>query len=255
GQYAPGSTFKVVSTLALLRSGMTAQSAVECTPSAVVSGYTFENYPAYPAEHETTIPLRLAIAHSCNTALINARDQVPAEDVAAAAGALGVGQSNPEGWPGFLGAVPEDATGTEHAASLIGQGQVLASPLAVATMAASVADGAAVSPVLVVGPPEVADDPASAPAQPLTTEEAEQLREMMRAVVQEGTGTQLADVPGPPVSAKTGTAESGSGDGARLDSWMVAFQGDLVVAVVVEAGGEGTQAAGPVVEDFLRAVG
>ena len=50
----------------------------------------------------------------------------------------------------FLGSVPGAAEGTEHAASMIGQGKVLLSPLSAAVMAASVANGAPVSPQLVL---------------------------------------------------------------------------------------------------------
>ena len=52
----------------------------------------------------------------------------------------------------FLGSVPGEAAGTEHAASMIGQGKVLLSPLAAAIMAGSVAKGAPVSPQLVLNP-------------------------------------------------------------------------------------------------------
>ena len=53
------------------------------------------------------------------------------------------------GFPAFLGSVPADSTGTDHAASMIGQGRVLASPLGMATVAASVAAGRTVVPRIV----------------------------------------------------------------------------------------------------------
>jgi cell division protein FtsI/penicillin-binding protein 2 len=49
GRYAPGSTFKVVSALALLRSGLTPTSPVSCTPTIVVDGKQFKNYSDYPS--------------------------------------------------------------------------------------------------------------------------------------------------------------------------------------------------------------
>ena len=88
----------------------------------------------------------------------------------------------------------------------------------------------------------------------LTAEEAEVLSRYMRAVVEEGTGILLADVPGEPVHAKTGSAEAGEGQSYRVDSWMIATQGDLAVAVLVQGGGHGSIAAGGIVEDFLRQV-
>ena len=50
GQYAPGSTFKVVSALALLRAGLTPQSRVSCPATTSVDGKSFKNYDDYPAD-------------------------------------------------------------------------------------------------------------------------------------------------------------------------------------------------------------
>ncbi|WP_052436931.1 penicillin-binding transpeptidase domain-containing protein [Georgenia sp. SUBG003] len=176
--------------------------------------------------------------------------------MADAAAALGLGRDLAGPWPGFLGSVPADAAGTAFAASLIGQGDVLASPLAMATVAASVDAGSAVVPTLVLGPEGAADDPAAvpAPAAPLTAEEADVLRGYMRGVVTGGTATLLGDVPGGPVHAKSGSAEAGEGEDARVDSWMMAYRGDLAVAVMVQGGGHGSGVAGGIVKDFLTAV-
>jgi cell division protein FtsI/penicillin-binding protein 2 len=75
---------------------------------------------------------------------------------------------------------------------------------------------------------------------------------MMRAVVTRGSGAGLADVPGPPVIAKTGTAEFGATPPLPTHVWMVAGQGDLAVAVFVDRGESGSQTAGPILERFLR---
>lgn len=253
---APGSTYKIVTALALLRAGVGPDDPVSCTPDATVEGYTLGNYPGYPAAHLGEITMADAIAQSCNSALINTRDALTPDAMADAAAALGLGRDLAGGWPGFLGAVPADASGTGFAASLIGQGEVLASPLAMATVAASVQAGTAVAPTLVRGPDEIADDPAgvAAPSAPLTAEEAEVLRGYMRGVVTGGTATLLAEVPGEPVHAKSGSAEAGEGGDARVDSWMMAYRGDLAVAVMVQGGGHGSGVAGGIVRDFLAAV-
>lgn len=250
GMYAPGSTFKVVSSLALLRAGLTPDSPVECTERATVDGRAFDNFPDYPASHLGTITLRDAVAQSCNTAFINTSGFVAAPDRAAAAAALGLGVDADLGFPVFLGSVPADSTGTDHAASAIGQGRVQASPLAMATVAASVAAGHTVVPWLVgAEPPDV-----DAPAEPLTAQEAAALADLMRAVVTDGGGQALADVPGAPVLAKTGTAQAGSGADLHNHAWMIATQGDLAVAVFVETGEYGSTTAGPLMEQFLRSV-
>jgi cell division protein FtsI/penicillin-binding protein 2 len=75
---------------------------------------------------------------------------------------------------------------------------------------------------------------------------------MLRAVVTQGSGTSLADVPGPPVLAKTGTAEYGVGPALDTHAWMIAAHGDLAVAVFVETGESGSRTAGPILEEFLR---
>ena len=250
GMYAPGSTFKVVSSLALLRAGLGPDSPVECTERATVDGRAFANFPDYPASRLGTISLRDAVAQSCNTAFINTSGFVAAADRASAAAALGLGGDPDLGFPVFLGSVPSDATGTDHAASAIGQGRIQASPLAMATVAASVAAGHTVVPWLVgTEPPDV--DP---PDAPLTPEEAAALADLMRAVVTDGGGQALADVPGPPVLAKTGTAQTGSGADLHNHAWMIAAQGDLAVAVFVENGEYGSTTAGPLLEQFLRSV-
>ena len=115
-------------------------------------------------------------------------------------------------------------------------------------MAASVALVSTVTPVLVLGHGAEAD----APGSPLTAEEAADLQSMMREVGLSGTATFLQDVPGEPVAAKSGTAQYGTTDPPLTNAWMIAFQGDLAVAVFVELGEYGTATAGPLLEAFLR---
>lgn len=250
GMYAPGSTFKVVTSLALLRSGLAADSPLECSTEAVVDGRAFVNYPDYPAGKIGQISLTDVIANSCNTALINASGQVTQADLASAGEALGLGLAQQAGPGVFTGSVPADAEGTEHAASMIGQGQVQASPMAMATVAASVAAGTTVRPTFLAQEAEpVESDLPDAAATPLTADEAAQLSAFMRAVVTDGGGSFLQDVPGEPVGAKTGTAQYG--DGSTNHAWMIAVQGDLAVAVFVETGDYGSTTAGPLLEAFL----
>ena len=64
---------------------------------------------------------------------------------------------------------------------------------------------------------------------------------MLRGVVTDGSGRGLADVPGPPVIAKTGTAEFGTGENLQTHAWMIAAQGDLAVAVFVDVGASGSR--------------
>ena len=249
GQYPPGSTMKVVTALALMRAGVAPTDLLPCTSRAVVDGKPFTNYDGYPSDRMGDIPLRSAVANSCNTALVSQYEKLTGEDLAQAAAALGLGVDHDLGFPAYFGEVPEPASDTGKAASLIGQGKVQASPMVMAAVAASVADGRAVVPRL------LPDNPVqeAAPDQPLTQQEAAALQDMMRAVVTEGTSTFLGDVPGPPVGAKTGTAEFGTSTPLQTHAWMIAYQGDLAVAVFVEVGQSGSQTAGPILEQVLRA--
>lgn len=249
GRYAPGSTFKIVSSLALLRAGLTPNSSVSCPTTVTVDGKQFTNYSDYPSSSVGSIQLGEAVAQSCNTAFIGQRDQLADGDLADAAASLGLGIDHDLGFPAYFGEVPDPASQTEGAASLIGQGRILASPMVMATVIASVRAGATVVPRLV----EQVDVEVPAAADPLTATEAKQLRGMLRRVVTEGSGRGLLDVPGPDVIAKTGTAEYADGDTLRTHAWMVAAQGDLAVAVFVRTGESGSRTAGPLLEEFLRA--
>jgi len=247
GRAAPGSTFKIVSSLALLRAGLKPDDVVDCPATVDVNGKRFKNYDDYPSARLGRVTYRTAIANSCNTAVIGQRDRLKDGDLADAAAALGVGVDHDLGFPAYFGQVPPPAGETEKAADLIGQGKVLASPLAMATVAASVAAGHAVVPHLVDG---VA--PTASPDRPLTAAEAQQLRGLMRAVVTEGSGRFLAGLGD--VGAKTGTAEYGDPrpDGTLpTHVWMIATRGDLAVAVYVEAGESGSTTAGPLLRSFL----
>jgi cell division protein FtsI/penicillin-binding protein 2 len=257
GQYAPGSTFKVVSALALLRSGLTPESTVPCTPTIVVDGKRFKNYSDYPSGRLGRISLRDALANSCNTAFISQHDRLKGTDLAQAAASLGFGVDYDIGFPAYFGQVPPPASETEGAADMIGQGKVLASPMAMAAVVASVAQGGAVTPRLLTAVGDEAVPGPEAPVEhPLTPGEADQLRSMMRAVVTDGSGAVLQSVQPPPVIAKTGTAEYGSPSAQGslpTHAWMIAAQGDLAVAVFVDTGESGSQTAGPILRAFLQA--
>lgn len=246
GQYAPGSTFKIVSSLALLRSGMRPDSPVNCPATTDVAGKQFKNYSDYPSSSLGDITLGEAVAQSCNTAFIGSRDKVTGTALADAAAALGLGVDHDTGFPAYFGQVPATDSVVTAAADLIGQGTVLASPMAMATVIASVQAGHAVLPTLVRGEGASATDP----SHPLTDAEATQLRAMLRRVVEEGSGRGLADLPGAPVIAKTGTAEFGT-DTVKTHAWLVAAQGDLAVAGFVDVGESGSQTAGPLVRELL----
>jgi len=246
GQMPPGSTFKTIDSLAFMRAGLTPDSTVPCTTSIDVDGKKFTNDSDYPSGATGNVPLSTAIANSCNTAVISQRGKVTHDDLTKAAASLGFGVDHDAGFPAYFGQLPAAATDTEKAADMIGQGKVLASPMVMASVIGAIQTGTATVPRLIAG---TSVKPAGTP---ITAKEDADLKEIFRAVVTRGTGAGLADIPGKPVIAKTGTAEFDR-DGKRLThAWMIAAQGDLAVAVYVDEGTTGAGTAGPIVEGFLR---
>ena len=256
GQYAPGSVFKIASGLALSEAGVSPGDDIDCPKTVTVGGKVFKN-----AEDEVLGDISFAknFAQSCNTAFVSSGEEVTGDEVADAAaqlgmtGALGIGAK--------MASVPAADDEVTHAAQMIGQGKVQTSPLSVATMAASVQAGETVTPRLVLGDAledsgaDASDDAAGDDEAPALDEDAAQeISDMMGRTVTEGTATKLKDVPGDPVHGKTGTAEYGDEIPPRTHSWFAGFQGDLAVAVLVEDGGFGAEAAVPVAKDFFDTI-
>lgn len=249
GKYAPGSTFKVITALAMLRDGETPSSKVKCPETTTIDGKEFKNFDAYPSAKLGTIPLSEAIAQSCNTVFVDGAAGLKAKDLTTSGASLGLSPSPSTGASSFLGSIPDDSTGTTLAANGIGQGVVETSPLGMATVAASVAAGKTVYPHLVESPKV---DAAKAPATPLESKEAAELKKMMAGTVTHGTLVDLQKVPGPKIYGKSGTAEYDADENAH--AWVIAVQGDLAVAAFVSEGVGGAQTAGPLVADFLTGV-
>jgi cell division protein FtsI/penicillin-binding protein 2 len=244
GQYPPGSTFKLATTLALLARGLQPMETVDCPALLTVDGKVFHN-----AEQEVLGPAPFSqdFARSCNTAFASLAPRVPGPALPAAARALGIGIQPSLGVPAFGGSVPTPAGPVELAADAFGQGRVLVSPFAMAGAAAAIARGRWQAPRLVLDSARPAVGPLL-PAGAVAT-----LRSLMREVVTSGTGTLLAVQPGPPVYGKTGTAEIGAQTPPRTDAWFVGYQGDIAFAALVANthNGFGGTVAAPVVSRFL----
>jgi cell division protein FtsI/penicillin-binding protein 2 len=245
GRYPPGSTFKAVTAAALLRSGITPGTAAPCPPAVTVGGQRFENHAEFALPEGTTF--RENFAQSCNTGFIGLRGRLGDGALLDAAGRFGIGGTWEVGAASFDGSVPEPASDNEQAAAMIGQGRVEASPLVMASVAATVTAGAFRQPVLV---PDAVKD-AHRAEEALDPAVGKELRALMRAVVTEGSGRALRDISGSP-GVKTGTAEYGTGNDLRTHAWLIGFRGDLAFAVFLEDGGSGGRDAGPVAAEFLR---
>jgi cell division protein FtsI/penicillin-binding protein 2 len=242
GRYPPGSTFKVVTGSALLASGVEPSDVVDCPATTVVDGRRFQNFEGGRLGR---VPFSEVFAESCNTAFVQLAGRLPGGALAKAAGQFGFGIDYTVDPPAAGGRFPEPESKTAAAAAAIGQAQVTASPLHMATVAAAVASGSWRPPVVVQG--------AKAGTRPRKLDPAvvRDLRTLMGGVVARGSGT-AAQVPGRTVAGKTGTAEFGSGDPPPTHAWFIGFSGDLAFAVLVEDGGVGGRDAAPLAAKFLR---
>lgn len=245
GRFPPGSTFKVVTTLALLRHGLDVTENVPCTPTYTVDGRSFSNFED---EAFGDVPFRTDFARSCNTAFASLSPRLGDDDLTAAAAALGVGAEWATGVDAFAGTVPAAQSAVDLAAASFGQGRTLTSPLAMAVAAASVAAGELRRPQVVLDPAPAGPSAPSSVAEPALLGT---IAGLMRDVVTNGTATALAGVPGGEVHAKTGTAEYGTAVPPATHAWTIGYQGGLAFAVFVTDGASGGTVAAPLAADFL----
>lgn len=248
GTQAPGSTMKIVTAAMLIEKGLaSANQKTECPPTAMYMGRTFKNLDGFSIPDGT---LTTSFARSCNTAFIKLIDEVN-DDAALAKEArdvFGIGLDWKTGVTTYDGSVPE-ATGGEAAAQYIGQGTIQMNALNVASITATAKNGTFRQPIIV--DPDLDGRPIARAARSLSPSVSQQLTNMMRQTASWGTGRAAMASVGGDKGAKTGSAEV---DGqATSNSWFTGFSNDLAAAAVVQAGGHGGDAAGPVVAAVLRA--
>ncbi|WP_051940041.1 penicillin-binding transpeptidase domain-containing protein [Phaeacidiphilus oryzae] len=245
GHIAPGSTFKLITSAALLdKGGLSTSSPATCTPTVMVNGETFHNVDNESASGST---LARDFEMSCNTAFIRLADNhLGMTDIKDEAdGVFGLDGNWQVGVPTPDGAVPDPGgSRNERAGDAIGQGQVAVSPLTMASVTATVASGTFRQPVLL---PSLPQTPA---ARSLSPSAAAAIRSMMRGTAQYGTAApRLSGFSG--VGAKTGTAEVGDG----TNGWFVAYDSRIAVAAVTLGGHTGADSAGYAVKSLLSSDG
>jgi hypothetical protein len=241
----PGSTMKIITATALINSGLVSEtSPVGCPSKYTVQGTAFYNDNG-ESEPAGTL-FSYDFAQSCNNAFDQWWKQLSGQLASTAQTYYGLNQR----W-NIVGIsrqaalyfnAPATASGAELAKEAFGEGLLTASPLAMASVAATVDSGQFRQPVLLPGLKTVS-------AQPLPPDTDAQLKGMMRDVVTEGTAARVGF--GPDVYAKTGTADVQNQD--EPNSWMVAFDPDEDVAIadLVLNAGYGAQVAGPEVKTFF----
>ena len=242
---APGSTMKTITSTALFTEGvLNPASQVACPKSFTIQGITYHNDQGESEPPST--PFITDFAQSCNNAFSTQWEHLTNGRLAATAKEY-YGLDQP--WNIGIGSLsasyfnaPASASGSELAQEAFGEGSLIASPLAMASIAATIASGSFRQPYLATGGP-------LATATPLPATTDAWLKEMMRAVVTSGTAAPIGF--GPDVYAKTGTADINGQD--QPNSWLIAFEPsrDVAVACLVVSAGYGAQFAGPEVKAFL----
>jgi cell division protein FtsI/penicillin-binding protein 2 len=147
--------------------------------------------------------------------------------------------------------------------SAIGQGEVLATPLEMASVAQTIGSDGVRMPTSLVANRKLR--PKNEPERVMSKKVAAQLTELMIGVVISGTGTAGA-IPEAQVAGKTGTAELGPEPGQEgeenpvqiKDAWFAAFapaeKPRLAVGVVlIDAGAAGGEVAAPAAAEILSA--
>jgi hypothetical protein len=226
GLYPPGSTFKMVTAGAALERDMASPNTLLSCPGQLdIGNRTIPNYGGFDLG---VVPMSRAFASSCNTTFAELASRMPPRGLTQAANRYGIGLDyQVDGISTVTGSVPPTVDMAERTEDGFGQGKVLTSPFGMALIAATVAAGKTPVPKLIEGRPTTI----TGDTTPISDKMLEGLRPMMRLVVTNGTGKEIAGCGA--VFAKTGEAEFPGGS----HSWFAGYRGDLAFASLIVAGG------------------
>jgi cell division protein FtsI/penicillin-binding protein 2 len=264
----PGSTFKMITAAAALQKHLvTLDTEFEYTDGVNVGGRFLNN-----ANGEVCGgTFRQAFAESCNADFAPLGPQIGNDDLVATAQRFGF-NSPPTLYSQRIVEEVEPAESTipkeigeeiDLGVSAIGQGEVQATPLEMASVAQTISNGGVRMPTSVVNNKKLR--PEAEPTRVISKKIANELTELMIGVVVEGTGTAGA-ITEAQVAGKTGTAELGPKPGQEneenpvqiKDAWFAAFapaeKAKLAVGVLlIEAEAAGGEVAAPAAAEVLSA--
>jgi len=271
--YPPGSTFKIITTAAALSSGLRPDSTRqnERTYRPPQTTREIENFGGESCLGGKD-PLRLdeALEVSCNTFFAHLGVDLGAKKLVDVAEKFGLNAPSEFQLPGAASSqIPSDMDPPSLAQSAIGQRDVRVSPLQMASVIATIANGGRRMAPYVVdrvlspdGTKTVKRFEPRSLGEAVSPEVADQLRQMLGLVVTgpDGTG-RAAQIPALDVFGKTGTAQHGTGEAPH--AWFVGATSkggkSIAVAAIVEDGGElGSEATGgrvsaPIVKAVMEA--
>lgn len=263
GLYPPGSTYKTVTATAALDSGVVKPSDIyRCVDGVVVRGFHIActNAPSGQTEWD----FLHAYAYSINATFAQVALQIGPARFVDYSRRFGLGESIPFDTDLATSTVTQPGVALNDvllASSGFGQGQLAVTPLQMALVAATVANGGVepapylVSQIRDPGGSVIADRRPDARGEVMRPETAALMRQFMEAAVDEGFGRE-AGLLGLDVAGKSGTAETGSS--AAAHAWFIGFapaaSPRVAVAVIVENGGAGGLTAGPIAAQIFRSV-
>jgi len=258
GLYPPGSTFKIFTAASALQDGVVTPEATFDDPGF----YQVDHFIVQDNEGEATGTRDLigAFALSSNVDFAQIALRLGAHRWFESAAKWGLGRPLGLELPAQTDRLPARASVTPSILAQLGFGQadLLVTPLRMALIAATIADGGAQPhPRLVRSIREPNGSQRSiahaAPTQPISKQTAAAVRTMMEATVEWGTGTAAA-LPGVSVAGKTGTATNSAG---KSHAWFVAFAPAqaprVALAIIVENAGYGGTYAAPIARRVLAA--
>ena len=260
GLYPPGSTFKIVTTLAYLR-----ENTDETLYSYDCNGkLTAENAVIHCINNKKhgTVTLEESFAESCNSSFANIGLSVSPSNFQTVCDKLLFNSELPTKFTysksSFV--LASDASDADIVQAAIGQGTTLVTPFHMALITSAIAnDGVLMNPYVIdrvenyLGETVTQYSP-SKYGQLMTTEEAAALQSYMKAVVDYGTGKKLqSDLY--EATGKTGSAEFSSQTN-KCHSWFVGYahqdgKADIAIAVLVEEAGTGSTVAVPIAKEIF----
>ncbi len=256
GLYPPGSTFKIITALSSLQNNID-NDDFTCTGSTTINGYTIRDYDS---KSHGIVDMNEAFRVSCNTYFAEIAVKLGQSNILQTSEKFYFNKDFDFDLDIKKSSFPTNKMDkTELAASGIGQGKILATPLEMLMVASGIVnDGNIVKPhlvskVLTHDGILVKSNDIEILSNAGSHNDVEQIKNMMVEVVENGTGTQ-AKINGITVAGKTGTAENASGNN---HAWFVGFAPaeDPKIAVVVlleEEGSTGGSKAAPIARELIK---